>query len=339
MKKIKLFVPAVLICCLFSVFIEVSFGQEETDKKAAASSNTVLLEPDDSYLISPGDVLEIRVFNRPQFSRESVRVNEEGRIRLPFVENDIRVTCLTERELSDKLTEIYKEYIRTPQVDVMIREYQSQPVAVLGSVRNPSRLQLLRRRQIRLLELLAFVGGPSEKAGRSIQVIRTGKGFQCQAKEMISSSAPEEDPASAASFYKLKDTLAGDTSSNPYIQPGDIVILPEADQAFIVGNVLKPSTLSLQEPITISQAIAMSGGVLPDTNRDKVRILRQQPGSPAKKELIVDLKAIEKQQAEDILLQPNDIVDIPVSGKKRLLKSFIGAIVPSIGQLPIKIIP
>ena len=78
----------------------------------------------------------------------------------------------------------------------------------------------------------------------------------------------------------------------------------------------------------------MSGGVLPYTKNDRVRIIRQSPGS-TKKEIFVDLKAIEKQQAGDLALQANDIVDVPVSGGKRLLSSLVGVAI----QLPVRAIP
>ncbi|MFN2514308.1 MAG: SLBB domain-containing protein, partial [Pyrinomonadaceae bacterium] len=95
--------------------------------------------------------------------------------------------------------------------------------------------------------------------------------------------------------------------------PGDIVTLPEADQAYVVGNVFTPLTIPLKEPITLSRAIAMAGGVRQDTKKDKIRLLRQGPGSSTKQEIIVDLSAIEKRQAEDIALIPNDIVEVQTS--------------------------
>ena len=340
--------PKISLPCFFCLVIGLCaqpfYGQTpQTSEKKESQMNAVSQttnDTDDSYLISPGDILEVRVFNRPQFSRDAVRVSEEGRIRMPFIENEIEVACQTERELAEKLTEILKEYIRTPQVDVMIKEYQSLPVAVLGAVRSPSRLQLQRRRQIRLLEVLAFVGGPSEKAGRTLQLIRNRKNSTCPAEvRAANSNETENDVAGATAFYKLEETLDGDSVANPLVGPGDIIILPEADQAFIVGNVVSPRTLILQEPLTITQAIAMAGGLLPDTKRDRIRIVRQQPAGSGREEIFVDLKAIEKRKMEDVVLQPNDIIDVPVSGGKRLLRSFIGAIVPSVGQLPVRVIP
>ena len=89
----------------------------------------------------------------------------------------------------------------------------------------------------------------------------------------------------------------------------------------------------------MSRAIAMSGGTMPDTKSEQVRIVRQSPGSLAKTEIFVNLKAIDKQKSEDIVLQPGDIVDVPASGGKRLLRSLLGAVVPTVAQLPTRVIP
>ena len=122
------------------------------------------------------------------------------------------------------------------------------------------------------------------------------------------------------------------------MRPGDIISVPESEKAFVVGNVLKPSTIPLKEPITVSQAIAMAGGLMPDTKSDKVRIIRQLPGSTTKTEIFIDLKGIDKRRAEDVVLQANDIVDVPASGGKRFLRSLVSAIAPAISNAPVRVI-
>jgi polysaccharide export outer membrane protein len=299
----------------------------------ATPSASAKTERDDRYRIGPGDVLDIRVFNKPLLSRESVRVNGNGMIRMPLIEDDILAACRTEGELAKEIATRYLKYQRNPVVDVFVKEYQSQPVAVIGAVNNPTQFKLQRR--VKLLELIAFANGPAERAGRSINVVHSAPtGLVCQ-----TSSNDADDIATGLSSYKLRDTLDGVEQANPYIQPGDIVFVPDADQAYIVGNIVRPMAIPLRDPVTISQAIAMAGGTQPDTKRDKIRIVRQQPGSTNKKEFYVDLRAVEKRQAEDIALQANDIVEVQTNSGKRLLKSFIGAVIPSFGNLPTRIVP
>ncbi len=303
---------------------------------AASSSNSVsgTRSPEDRYRIGPGDVLDIRAFNKPQYSRESVRVDGRGMIRMPLIEGEIQAACRTEEELAREITTRYLEYLRNPQIDVFIRDYQSQLVSVLGSVRTPTRFQLQRR--VRLLELLSHAGGPNDNAGRTIQIVHTAPPSMC---ETSAQTEPEESAISVLDNYKLSETLKGEAAANPYVRPGDVISVSEAEQAFIVGNVLRPSAIPLKERITVSRAIAMSGGTMPDTKGDRVRIVRQPPGSTTKTEILVDLKAIDKQKAEDIVLQAGDIVDVPTSGAKRLLRSLVGAVVPSVAQLPVRVIP
>jgi polysaccharide export outer membrane protein len=293
----------------------------------AARANAA--SPDDRYRIGVGDVLEVRVFNRPQLSREAVRVEGDGVIRMPLIETEIQAACRTESELAQEIARLYLEYQKNPQVDVFVKEYNSQPVAVMGAVNTPGRFQLQRR--VRLLELLAFAGGPAERAGRSVQVIHNPPSFTCDA----TAASAEEIPVNS---YRLYDLMQGDARSNPYVRPGDVVTITEAEQAFVVGNVLKPSTITLRDKVTVSQAIAMAGGTLPDTQSNRVRVVRNDPRTNGKMELIVDLKAVARHQSEDIALQANDIVEVPIAGGRRFLRNLLSGLVPSAARLPVQII-
>ncbi len=289
-------------------------------------------DPADRYRIGPGDVLDIRILNRPNLSRDSVRVEGNGMIRMPLIDTEIQAACRTEGELAKEISSRYTRFYRNPQVDVFVKEYRGTQVAIIGFVNEQGRFQLQRR--IRLLELLTYAKGPSSRAGQSINIVHSPPLLNCP------HDGPENaDTATGFSTYKLSDTMAGKLEANPYLQAGDIVTLPEADQVYVIGNVHSPLTIPLREPIRLSEAIAMAGGVSKDTKKDKIRILRQEPGSPSRKEIMVDLTAIEKKQAEDIALIPNDIVNVQASEVKGLLRSLLGGGAQSITQLPVRIVP
>ena len=292
----------------------------------------------DQYRIGPRDVLSVRVMAGrpvPELSMESVEVDECGRIPLPSVQyedrNEIQAAGRTRTELAEELRNFFLKYKRNPQVIVTVREYNSQPVAINGAVVKQGQFQL--RRPVQLLELMQFyAGGPTERAGGSIQIARLSNFQTCRGPE---ASAPTVEFL----VFNLKDTLTGVDASNPYLQPGDVVTLPEAKEAYIVGNVLRPGPVLLKENnITVSKAIAMAGGMMPDTRKNQVRIIRQEPGSNLRKEIIVDLEAIDRQQTPDVALLPNDIVDVPVSGGRRMLRSLISAVVPAVARLPVQVI-
>ena len=290
----------------------------------------ICAQQDDRYRIGPGDVLDIRIYNRPQLSRDGVRVEGSGMIRMPLIEGDIKAACLTEGELAKEISTRYARFYKNLPVDVFIKEYQSQQVAVIGAVNDQSRFRLQRR--VRLLELLTYAKGPSTRAGQTINIVHSSAASPCK-------QTNESDLASALTSYKLSDVLQGDPKSNPYLEAGDIVTIPEADQIYVVGNVLSPVTIPLREPITLTRAIAMAGGLKQDTSKDKIRVLRQEPGSTVRKELTVDLSAIEKKSSEDLALLPNDIIDVPTSAGKSFLRGLFQGFVPSVGQLPVRVVP
>lgn len=309
-----------------------TFGQQPAATDIAGNTKPTGVKAksvdDDRYRIGPGDVLDIRFLNRPNLSREAVRVEGNGMIRMPLIDTEIQAACKTEGELAKEIAGQYLKFYRNPQIDVFIKEYRSVTVSVIGFVNEQGRFQLQRR--IRLLELLTYARGPSPKASQTINVVHSEPLIAC-------ANSGQEDLT--FSSYKLSDTLAGKPNANPYLRAGDIVTLPEADQVYVVGNVLQPRSIALSEAITLSQAIAMAGGVAKDSKKDKIRIVRQEPGSQTKKEIMVDLVAIEKKRAEDILLLPNDIVNVQTSETKSLLRSIIGGGAQQMTTLPLRVIP
>jgi polysaccharide export outer membrane protein len=292
---------------------------------------------DSRYRIGPGDVLEIRVLRAPELSREAVRVDQSGKIRMPMWNDDVQAACLTEGELAQNIARLYLKYKRDPHVDVFVKEFQSQPVAVIGAVRGPAQFKL--QRPVRLSELLSFTGGPSEAAGQTVQVIHAAGQSLCEKATTTQIPATSEDDTSGFSSYRLDDTLHGVASANPFVRPGDLINVPKADEVYVLGNVMRPLAIPLKEPLTVSRAIAMAGGTAPSTKKDKVRIIRQLPGETAKREIPIDLTAIEKNKAEDVALLAGDIVNVPVSGTKSILRSLVGTIGPTVGQLPVRVIP
>jgi polysaccharide export outer membrane protein len=309
-------------------------------QSATSSSLTQLAPPpasqgDTRYRIGAGDVLELRVLKAPELSREAVRVDQRGMIRIPMIDDELQAACLTEGELAQRIATLYLKYKNHPHVDVFVKEFQSQPVAVVGAVNAPGQFKL--QRQVRLLDLLTYAGGPAERAGQSIQVVHAGGPSLCEKPVEMN---PNETAIGGFVTYRLSDTLLGQSDANPYVRPGDIVSVLAADQIYVIGNVVKPSAIPLKEPTTVSRAIAMAGGLGQDGKKSRVHIVRQQPGpNGAKTDFYVDLGAISKRQAEDVALQANDIIDVPTSASKNILHSLLGIIAPTITQGAVRVIP
>src|SRR5213076_2877557 len=183
----------------------------------------------DRYRIGPGDLLDIRIYNRPQLSRDAVRVEGNGMIRMPLIEGDIQAACQTEGELSKEISVRYARFYRNLPVDVFIKEYHAREVALIGAVNEQGRYQMQRR--VRLLELLTYAKGPSDKAGQTINIIRSPQA------EMCATSGEAAHSEGGFISLRLNDTLKGAEDANPYVEPGDIVTIPEAEQVYVVGNV------------------------------------------------------------------------------------------------------
>lgn len=304
-----------------------------TTSPVKAASTT---PPGDHYPIQPGDVLAIRVTNRPQLSSEDVRVMNDGMIRVPFI-REVRAACRTERELAEDIRARFLRYQRNPVVEVVVKQFNSQPVVVIGAVNSPARFLLQRR--IRLLELLTLAGGPSARAGRSIHILRTqAPTSMC---EEPTAQAADEDAAWSLVFYSLPDVLRGDEKANSYVRPGDFITVLEAEQVYMRNGVNKPGVipLTLKEPLTISRAIVKSGGTTRGADITKVQITRQASGSTTKTEILVNLEKIRRNKAEDVRLQANDVVEVGSKlDKYPLLHGPIQFISPSLAQLPFRVI-
>lgn len=292
------------------------------------------------YRLGPGDVLDIRIYNRPLLSREAVRIDERGMIRLPLI-NEVLAECRTESELADAIGKTYLEYLKNPYVEVFIKEYNSQPVVVLGAVKSPGRFQLQRR--VHLVEMVSLAGGLTDLADGKIQVMHASGRRGCEptaAGGYQPSPVAQNDDSVAVEWYDLSELMKREKSGGelPIAQAGDTINLLEANKAFIIGNVLKPMEIPLKDEVTLSQAIAMAGGAMPASRLEKIKIIRQPAAGGPKGEMIVDLKAINRQQEQDVVIQANDIIEVPTSSGKKFVQSLVDGVLPSLARMPIRVI-
>jgi polysaccharide export outer membrane protein len=233
-------------------------------------------------------------------------------IRMPLIEKDIQAACRTENELAEEIARLYRErdLLKNPTVYVAVKDFQSQPVAVLGAVNSPGKFLLQRR--VRLLELVVFhAGGPSAAAGRKVQIVSTVPNALCEDAAGELGKGTEAKADATFTTYNLTDLLAGKESANPYVRQGDIINLPAAKDAYVIGNVARPSAIPIAEPITLGRALAMVGGPLAYTNKDKIRIIRESPGSTTTTEILIDLKDVDKSKGQDFLLQAGTLSRCP----------------------------
>jgi polysaccharide biosynthesis/export protein len=268
------------------------------------------------YVIGSGDLLGIEVFDVPELSRD-VRVNETGYISLPLMPSKIRAAGLTAYQLQDKLAELLQTngLVSTPQVTVSVKEEHSQPITVIGAVKNPMVIQALR--QTTLLQALSQAGGIAEDAGNTVIITRPAPPASGAGEQAAASAAPRTFTIS------LGDALeSGDPRFNIPLVGGDVVSVPRAGIIYVVGAVNHPGGFVLQndrDRMTTLKMLSLAGGT---TNSAKIKnsfILRKNPETGKRDEVPVDLSKVMKLKTEDVQLQTDDILYIPDSSGKRAL--------------------
>jgi len=167
--------------------------------------------PAADYLIGPGDSLQIFVFGQPELS-VTVPVRPDGRVSTPLIE-DLQAVGKTPTQLAREMEQILSEFIRTPKVNVIPKEFVgtfANQIRVLGQATQPQALPF--RDKMTLLDVMTEVGGLTRfAAGNRARVVRTVNG---ETKEIR---------------VRLQDLLnRGKMKENMAMQPGDVVIIPEA---------------------------------------------------------------------------------------------------------------
>lgn len=114
---------------------------------------------------------------------------------------------------------------------------------------------------------------------------------------------------------------SGDAANNVILQAGDIVTVPHAGIVYVLGAILKPGGYVLandRSQMTALKMLALSGGVNRTAKSDQAVIIRRDLQGQQHEQMI-DLKKIVKRQAEDVQLQPSDILYVPESTAKQVL--------------------
>ena len=180
-----------------------------SSSKAATDSFVAVTTPGNTaYKIGPEDVIDVSVFKVPELSK-SVQVADGGTINLPLV-GEIAAAGKTARDIELELTKkLGDKYLKSPQVTVFVKEYNSQRVTVEGAVKKPGVYPI--RGKSSLLQLLASAGGLEEIAETgNILVVR------------------QVDGKRYAGRFDL-DAIRKGSADDPQVQQGDVVIVNTSD--------------------------------------------------------------------------------------------------------------
>ena len=221
-------------------------------------------DPDQSR-IGPGDPIRITVYQSPDLSMET-RVNETGAISYPLL-GRVQLAGLTvtaaEQHIASELKR--REFVRDPQVQIVVTQVRANQVNVLGQVGRPGRYPL-DLTGMRLTEVLALAGGIVAGVGSDTVVVtgtRNGTPFR-------------KDVEMPRLFQP------GNGAEDIVIAPGDTIFVDRAPQIYLYGEIQHPGALRLERGMTVMQALAQSGGLTQRGTERGLRIHRRDASGAVK---------------------------------------------------------
>jgi len=175
------------------------------------------------YILGEGDELKISVWQNADLDQETI-IRPDGKISFSLI-GDIPATGLSVSQLDNLITEKLKEFIKQPEVTIIIKKMGGQKVIVLGEVVRPGVYAVSGARTV--LEAIGQAGSFSKDAVPSSVIFIRKSGDKPQARRI-----------------NLSRTLSnGDLSQNLEIQSEDIIFVPKkfiADVNYFLETVLGP---------------------------------------------------------------------------------------------------
>lgn len=276
---------------------------------------------DYQYLVGPGDVLNITVWDHPELTipAGSMRtpaesgnwVHADGTIFYPYV-GRTEVAGLDVTAIRDLITQRISRYIENPQVDVTVAAFRSQRVYVTGAVKQPGALPVTNI-PLRLLDAVNAVGGLGEQADwRNVTLTRGGV----------------EYPLSLRALYEH-----GDTRQNVLLRDDDVVHVGSNsdNKVFVMGEVRQPQTVLMdRNGLSLAGALAAAGGLNELTaSASGVFVMR---ADRAEDEPRIDVYQLNARNAAALVLadqfdlRPRDIVYVtaaPIARWNRLILQLL----------------
>ncbi len=213
------------------------------------------------YRLGSGDVVNISVYQNPDLSLQT-RLTEAGIVSFPLLGN-IRLGGLTvtaaEQSIADGLRN--GNFVKQPQVTIVLLQVRGNQASVLGQVNRPGRYPI-EVADTHLTDLLAVAGG-ALPTGSDIVVVTGVRNGQALRLEV-------DVPTVFAPGGKVQDIL---------IQNGDTVWVDRQPLVYIYGEVQRPGPMRLERGMTLMQILATGGGLTPRGTEKGIRVHRKSADS------------------------------------------------------------
>ncbi len=232
------------------------------------------------YRLATGDVIRVTVFQNADLSLEA-RVSETGVISYPLL-GTVSLGGLTlpqaEKRIADGLRD--GNFVKQPQVSILVTQVRGNQVSVLGHVGRPGRFPL-ELADTKLTDIIATAGGINATGSEVVVLIgrRNGQAIRTE-----------------VDLQAVFDS--GQRAEDVVLQNGDVIWVERAPVIYLYGEVQRPGSMRLERSMSVMQALASVGGI---TQRGTVRGLRvHRRGGDGK------VQVIEAQMND--LLRPDDVV-------------------------------
>lgn len=290
-----------LLCVCASTLTAQSAGTSAGSTQATPTTWQKPAEPGagaESLLIGPGDLVHVNIFRMPEMETKA-RVTDAGDITIPLI-GKFHIAGMTPAEAARTAEVHYSaaQYLVDPQVSILVEEYATQSISIMGEVQRPGTFPAATPRGV--MDTLALAGGFTPAADRHITIQhRTGE----KQEIFLPNSA--------------RDALSTPT----LVYPGDLVLVPKAGVVYVLGDVGRPGGYVMEDDstLTVMQAIAMAAGANKTAKEGNARIVRRT--SQGYTEIPVSLKDMQKGAVADIALQREDVLWVPFSYAKNLVIS------------------
>ena len=214
-----------------STFTPTAAAVHSTPAAEAAAKLTSAATPgSNAYKIGPLDVLDVAVFKVPDLSK-TVQVGEDGTITYPLI-GQVHAAGRTAHDLEvDLKQKLGEKYLRSPQINVLVKEYNSQRVTISGAVKTTGVYAIKGRTT--LLQVIAMAGDIDvSTASGDIVVFRTVDGQRTAARF-------EAEP--------IKNGKADD----PEMLPGDVIVVDTSATKVALSNVLRVLPLATSAAVFV----------------------------------------------------------------------------------------
>lgn len=232
------------------------------------------------YRLATGDVIRITVFQNPDLTLEA-RVSETGVISYPLL-GSVSLGNLTLLQAEKKIADGLKDgnFVKQPQVSILVTQVRGHQVSVLGQVGRPGRFPL-ELADTKLTDILATAGGIA--AGGADTVVLVGR----------RNGQP----------YRVEIDLPGIFGANRrgddvVLQNGDVIWVERAPVVYMYGEIARPGPLRLERGMSLVQALAGAGGI---TQRGTARGLKVHRRDTSGNIQILDVQMNDPLRADDVV--------------------------------------